>query len=328
MDFEWKIDGATKEIKKYRGTDTDLVIPADSGITGIGVIAFVRCETLETLVIPEGVERIAFRAFYNCKNLREVTLPSTLSFLHAGAFENCEKLHALHFPNGVHPLPLVSKYAFRNCPELTDENGFVVIDGTAYRGKEPSGCVTVPEGVRVLSRDLFDRCEQVTEVRLPKSLRKIDVAAFQRCSNLEKLELPPGLTEIHASAFFGCEKLFPEGSDFLIQNGWLCAYRGHEEHVVVPEGVTHICSGVFSGSILLTTVTLPDSLISIGSAAFAGCLFLKEADLPPRLQTIGPMAFYRYHRLRLQRMPPTLKEIGFEAYFECPFPLSLPGSGM
>lgn len=328
MEYEYKRDGSCSKLMKCRCSVSDLALPSDAGITEISTGAFIGCETLQTLVVPEGVEEIGFRAFMNCKNLQEVTLPSTLRFLHAGAFENCVKLHALHFPKGVHPLPLVSKHAFRNCPELTDENGFVVIDGIAYRGKEPSGCVTVTEGVRVLSRDLFNRCEKVTEVRLPGSLRKIDAAAFHGCSNLEKLELPPGLTEIHASAFFGCGKLFPEDSDFLIQNGWLCAYRGHEEHVVVPEGVTHICTGVFSGSILLTTVTLPDSLESIGSSAFANCLFLKEADLPPRLRTIGPMAFYRCHRLRPQLIPPTLEEIGYEAYCECPFPLSLPGSGM
>lgn len=313
-DFEFSKES---NLAKYHGNNPHVAIPSEGAPLTIGAGAFLGNETMETLVIPEGVVWIRFRAFSGCVNLREVTLPASLQVISAGSFSSCPKLQNLNFPKGVHPQLLISQYAFANSPGLADENGFLIIDGAAYRCLEPSDVVTVTDGVHTLSRDLFHNCKNITEIRLPESLRKIHAAAFQGCVNLEHLKIPLGVEQISASAFKGCDKLYPPDSDFLIMNGWLCGYRGDESTVVIPEGVTRICGDVFSGRLLLKKVIIPKGVTSIGNGAFSGCVNLSEITLPKSLQHIGSAAFHRCGKLRIPPLPASLTCVEDSAFYGC-----------
>ena len=59
--------------------------------------------------------------------------------------------------------------------------------------------------------------------------------------------------------------------EFVIKNGTLTKYVGPGGDVVIPDGVTSICSGAFQNCTGLTGVTIPDSVTSIGWCAFSGC---------------------------------------------------------
>ena len=57
--------------------------------------------------------------------------------------------------------------------------------------------------------------------------------------------------------------------------------------IVIPEGVTSIVDGAFSGCKGLTSVTIPDSVTSTGGRAFSGCselanvtMFGERPDVP------------------------------------------------
>lgn len=77
---------------------------------------------------------------------------------------------------------------------------------------------------------------------------------------------------------------------FVIRDGVLEAYYGDDEHVVVPEGVTHIASNVFNTH-AFTAVTLPQSLQAIGAFAFSTCWKLKEIAIPEGVTVINSKAF-------------------------------------
>lgn len=62
--------------------------------------------------------------------------------------------------------------------------------------------------------------------------------------------------------------------------------------VVIPDGVTSIGAGAFSGSDKLTSVTIPGSVTSIGDRAFSRCSALTEVTIPGSVTTLGESAFF------------------------------------
>ncbi len=55
---------------------------------------------LETVVLPEGLEKLGAEAFADCTSLEEISLPSTLKTVADNAFNGCKKLN-LEIPAGV-----------------------------------------------------------------------------------------------------------------------------------------------------------------------------------------------------------------------------------
>ncbi|MDR2111059.1 MAG: leucine-rich repeat domain-containing protein [Spirochaetaceae bacterium] len=66
-------------LTQYRGNEEEVIIPPDSGITGIGDEVFKQCSGIHTAVIPEGIIKLGSRLFAHCVNLTAVTLPRSLS---------------------------------------------------------------------------------------------------------------------------------------------------------------------------------------------------------------------------------------------------------
>ena len=61
--------------------------------------------------------------------------------------------------------------------------------------------------------------------------------------------------------------------------------------IVIPNTVTSICTGAFSGCHNLTNVVISNSVKSIGDEAFRGCSRLTSVVIPDSVTSIGDMAF-------------------------------------
>lgn len=75
-----------------------------------------RCDLLETLVIPEGVENIQYFGLSHNRNLRIIDLPSTLKKLAEGAFLGDNKLKKIIFrasspPSNIGQVSIIEKIA-------------------------------------------------------------------------------------------------------------------------------------------------------------------------------------------------------------------------
>lgn len=68
----------------------------------------------------------------------------------------------------------------------------------------------------------------------------------------------------------------PVQEDFLIENGALLEYRGSEEHVTIPDGVTTLSYSAFQGNQTVVSVVIPNSVTEIQSYAFMNCPCLEE----------------------------------------------------
>lgn len=185
-DFEITPDGV---LKKYRGKDTDVVIP--DRIREIGDAAFVDMKGVErmimeeedydapemvTLTIPDSVTKIRGYAFAYCLNLEEVNLPDSVASIGDRAFEGCESLKEIRLPSGLHE---IEDYTFFLCENLRS--------------------VIIPEGVRKIGEGAFRDCD-LKRVVLPEGLESIGKEAFLGCE-LRKVVIPESVTEIGEDAF-------------------------------------------------------------------------------------------------------------------------------
>ena len=99
-------------ILTYTGSDSSLTIA--EGITEIGSYAFANCTSLESVVLPESIEKINAGAFRNT-GLTSITFPENLEYIGVAAFEYCSSLESAAFmnkngwycknDNGESPLP-------------------------------------------------------------------------------------------------------------------------------------------------------------------------------------------------------------------------------
>ena len=111
------------EIKNYR-------IP----ITAIADEAFIRCDTLETVIFPQSIRSIGKRAFAGCSSLQTVSLPLGLTRIEEGTFSSCRSLTALIIPDSV---KVIERFAFIDCIDLSTvqlPSSLTKIGISAFRG--------------------------------------------------------------------------------------------------------------------------------------------------------------------------------------------------
>jgi len=101
------------------------------------------------------------------------------------------------------------------------------------------------------------------------------------------------------------------------EQGLLIRYKGHDPHVVVPEGIRGIGEYAFANNKDLYSVDLPKSVTEIGSWAFDRCERLGSVHLPEGLETIGNNAFYACYNLSSIHLPTGLKHLGENAFWGC-----------
>ena len=87
--------------------------------------------------------------------------------------------------------------------------------------------------------------------------------------------------------------------------------------LIIPEGITDIAAGAFSGCGSLTSVHLPASAANIGEEGFSYCAAIKSIDFAEGLWTIGDSAFMLDQALETAMIPTTVESIGSNAFAYC-----------
>ena len=87
----------------YKSGNYDIL----SSVKTIGYYAFVNCNQLTSVRIPEGTTRIESLAFSGCTGLTSVSIPAGVNYIGFDAFENCSGLTSIH-AYAVEPVDLQS----------------------------------------------------------------------------------------------------------------------------------------------------------------------------------------------------------------------------
>ncbi len=86
--------------KFYNKESVEAVVISE-GITSIGANAFAQAERLTSVTIPSTVTSIGNSAFMDCTSLEEITLPDSVTEIGGYAFFGCESLKSISIPEGV-----------------------------------------------------------------------------------------------------------------------------------------------------------------------------------------------------------------------------------
>ena len=270
-------------------TDTNIVIPDtynDLPVKGIDNWAFYGCDSLTSVVIPDGVTTIGDYAFKNCSGLNSVDIGNGLISIGDYAFQYCNSLTSVTIPDGV---TIIGDYAFYDCDSMTS--------------------VTIPDTVTTIGACAFCSCDSLTNVIIPNSVTTIGNSAFDSCTSLTGIwvnENNPTYCSDEKGVLFNKEKTF------LIQAP--CKLSGT---YIIPNSVTTIDNSAFYYCDSLTSVTIPDSVVTIGDYAFWNCSSLTSVTIPDSVTTIGESAFYSCASLTSITIPNSVTTIECDAFSYC-----------
>lgn len=306
---------------KYSG---DVVIPKSVEfegktylVTSIGDAAFLDCNGLTSISIPNSVTKIGSGAFYDCKNINSVLIEDLEGWCNIVFADNYSILEdgSSLYQRYNNPLYFAKKL-YVNGEEIKDlviPNSVTSLKDCAFIGFDGLTSVTIPEGVTSIGKAAFQSCSCLTSVTIPKSMTFIDGYAFGNCSALTSVNI----SDIAAWCNIEFSGHYETSSNPLSYAHHLF-FNGNEiKNLVIPNEIISINNYAFQNCSGLTSVTIPNSISSIGMCAFYGCSGLTSLTIPNSVTTINYQAFYGCSSIPSITIPNSVTSIGGRAFNGC-----------
>lgn len=198
-DGEITITGTTDDLP------ADLVIPSTIKgypVTTIGDSAFYGCDSLVSVLIPDGVTSLGERAFYDCFSLTEITLPDSVTSIGSSAFYNCSSLSSITLPDSI---TSIGAQAFDGTAYSMNadnwDNGALYIGNHLIHGPFLSGEYVIRDGTKTIASEAFYERRDLTSVVIPDGVTTIGAWAFTSCYSLTSVTIPRSVTVIEGRIF-------------------------------------------------------------------------------------------------------------------------------
>lgn len=261
---------------------------------------FSNCSSLETVRLPQWIDRIQEGDFMFCKSLSEISIPDSVTEIEHWGFLKCEKLSFIHMPK---QLRTIHDSAFSGCLSL--EN------------------IVLPEELTTLEACSFENCSSLRTINLPSRLTHLDGNPFPGCADLN-IKIESDAFVFSNSALYSFDKTVIHS--YLGNKDWsrtvfdgvkhidrYCFSRSRIETITIPShictikdyafsfcdeleyvslyGITEISSNLFNSCKSLCRVSIPSSVTIIRERAFYNCQSIKEIQIPNSVRIIEAAAF-------------------------------------
>lgn len=200
---------------KFKDSRADkAVIP--NGVKTIGERAFENC-WIETVELPETLERIERRAFRFCSYLRKIIIPDSVKIIGNEAFRQCRNLEYTEIGDGVEKIGSSAFYYCKNLNCKITGRNVKSIGENAFcwciniKGAEFPECTDIADYV-------FQVCKNLEYIKLG-NIKRIGFKAFRFCNSLESFEIPDSVEQICREAFAFCDNLTVTVSEKLKASG-------------------------------------------------------------------------------------------------------------
>lgn len=216
--------------------------------------------------IPNSVICLGKHCFYACDNILKIVVPPSVIRFENNPFSGCTKLEVENY----------SPYYFFDNGIIYNRFKTSII---GCLNKTRIGCFVVPESVTLISRNSFWNCKGIHRIILTKNINRIGYNPFAGCENLI-IESDNPLFKVVDGIVYSSDK-----------SHMLCATdKSVGKQFRVPNGVTHINRGVFSGCRSLEYIDFNQTTY-IDKSSFTNCFRLKEIYVPDTVTYIGEWAF-------------------------------------
>jgi len=242
------------------------------------------------MVIPTSINgypvtSIGGDAFYDRTSVASVTIPNSITNIGGSAFSDCSSLTNITIGNSVTG---IGDFAFYDCFNLTG--------------------IIIPGSVASIGNEVFEDCASLTDIAIPASVTGIGEAAFAACTNLTNISVTAS-NPVYSSANGA---LFNKTKTTLVEFS-----SGLSGSYTIPDSVTNLADGAFTGCSALTSVTIPASATNIGNYVFEYCSSLGSITLPAGVADIGISAFSGCSGLTNVTIPNSVTNIGQDAFYAC-----------
>ena len=257
-----------------------------SDVSSIGYYAFLDCNSLTSVNIPEGVTTIGYAAFNECKGLTTLTIPESVTKIDQYAFSGCTGeliLKSRYIPAGKRVASTYNDWDGVSCSPILEGSKFSSIKVNGFLGNYTFAHLSTIQTIEVnggFSRgafhDNFYDCSAKTLIL--------------NCS-------PHGFNEQQMNTNIGgTYDSYLKGTKFThitINCDSICNYSCHDlnlniielgENVrIIGEGAFYNCEG--------SSFVIPNGVTSIGNKAFLFCE-LTSINIPMSVSCVGTKAFY------------------------------------
>ena len=335
---------AFKNNKKLKG----IIIP--DTVTYVEDSLFSGCISLTDVDLGKGITVITNGMFYNCKNLESLTIPEQIErfydrYSYTGnssdkPFEGCVNLKNIYFKakdislvrylslpsltnivigSTVESLPDRAFSGYKYLENVTFENGLLVLPNECFKNCTGLKSITLPDSMMSVGKSAFENCYNIKSVTFSENLNTIADSAFKGCSSIENLSFNKNLREIGNNAFEECSSVknvtFNDSLNTIGESAF--ANCSSVEKVDLPESVSSVGKDVFEGCKAIKNITLSSKLDYVNDGVFSGCSSLESVDLPDNISEIGANSFADCTNLKNIRFGKNLIHIDSYAFSGC-----------
>ena len=266
---------------------------------------FQGLNSLETIVLKEGVEEIERASFRNCTNVKKIVLPTTLKKVEEDAFYNLFKVEEVHISD-VASLLKIEKGNVFSSPIANAKK--LYLNGT------PITEIVVPDSVTEIDDYTFYGAKFLNKIVLNDTITRIGERAFFSADNLNELVFgnSKGLSfgseafsainnesvsvtvpslEIWMSYNFTAPGSSPVVNVSFYNRSLKFGDAPFDGNLVIPASITAIGDYAFEGVNNMESITIHDGVTSIGKSAFDGCGAIKSVYIGEGVKTVGENAF-------------------------------------